>query len=134
MRFLFSKSYTYINMNLNTKNLSKRLGLILIYISLPLFLIFTNPQNLPISLLVIPYGLLFLIIYITSYTLLPKYFPKTFSATRTKKVIISGVLSFIPVLVFLLTSIGQFNFWDILLSLLILFLIAWYLLRVDFFK
>jgi len=134
VRFLFNGDYTYINMKTNNKTLSKRFGLFLIYISLPIFLIFTNPQNLPISLLIIPYGLLFVIIYVTSYLLLPKYFPKTFSETRTKKVIMSGVLSFIPVLVFLLTSIGQFNLWDIVLSLLILFLIAWYLLRVDFFK
>ena len=116
------------------KKIEKKFVIALLYLSLPIFLISTNPQHLPIVLLTVPYILLFLILYVTAYLAAPKYFKKSLSGSRTKQVIISGLFGVIPVLLIWLVSIRQFNVWDILLTLVILILVSWYLLRADFFK
>jgi hypothetical protein len=120
-------------MKTGAKKLLNRTLLVLLYLSLPILLLSTNPQHLPIAFLVLPYLLLFLIIYVTTQLIIGKRFGNSRVASNTKRVIISGLFATIPVILVLLASIRQFTVWDILLSIAIMFFIAWYLIKVEFF-
>jgi hypothetical protein len=107
---------------------------IALYASLPLFLFFTNPQNLPLPLLIVPIVLLFLIFYVTIYYLILKGFNKSRIISKTRLFIITAIVAMVPVLLIVLASIRQFTLRDIILSTVIVICISWYLLKVDFLK
>jgi 4-amino-4-deoxy-L-arabinose transferase-like glycosyltransferase len=106
--------------------------LILLYLSLPLFIFFTNPQNLPIPLLIMPVALLFAIIFVTVHLIITRKIKRSQVMSRTRLLIISGVIAIVPVILIVLASIGQFTLRDIILASVIVIIIAWYLLKVDF--
>lgn len=108
--------------------------LVALYLSLPAVLIFTNPQNMPLPLLILPIILLFLIIYFSVYAYLIKKVKRAKEISKTRLVVISGVAALMPVLLIVLASIRQFTFRDILLSVALVVCVSWYLLKVDFLK
>jgi hypothetical protein len=120
--------------SLNSGKLRKTLLLIVLYMSLPLFLFLTNPQSLPLPLLILPIFLLFLITYTTIYLILVNKLRKSKRILRTRLIIISAVVAIVPVLLIVLASIQQFTLRDIILSTVIVICISWYLLKVDFLK
>jgi hypothetical protein len=113
-------------------NISKnKLILAVLYISLPLLLIFTNPNNLPLPLLILPAVDLFLIIYLSVYILISKI-KKPHPVSRTRTVIISGMCALVPVVLLALSSTQEFTAKDIILVTILVIAISWYLIRVDF--
>ena len=122
-----------LSKTLNKKNL-RNICLALLYLSLPLFLLLTNPQNLPLPLLIMPVVLLFVIIYTTVYLAIFKKYKRLNKLSKTRIYVISGISALIPVLLIVLASIGQFTLRDIVLALVIVVCISWYLLKVDFLK
>lgn len=121
-------------MSRNYRKIRNRTLLILLYLSLPAALFFTNPQKLPISLLILPIVLLFLIIYAIVYLLITKKLKRAKTISKTRIIVISGVCALMPVLLLVLASIRQFTFRDILLAIALLVCVSWYLLKVDFLK
>lgn len=119
---------------LGFKKIIRILLIIAFYLSLPLFILFTNPQNLALPLLVLPVLLLFLIIYVTVYLLFFKKLKRSKRLSKTRIYIISGIVALVPVLLIVLASIGQFTIRDIILATVIVVCISWYLLKVDFLK
>jgi 4-amino-4-deoxy-L-arabinose transferase-like glycosyltransferase len=117
-----------------TKKTLRIITLIVLYLSLPLFIFFTNPQNLPLPLLVLPIALLFLIIFTTVYLLIVKNIPSSKRISKTRLYIISAIVAIVPVMLIVLASIGQFTLRDIILSAVIVICMAWYLIKVDFLK
>ena len=108
--------------------------LVALYLSLPAVLFFTNPQNMPLPLLILPIIILFLIIYFSVYAYLIKKVKRAKLISKTRLIVISGVAALMPVLLIVLASIRQFTFRDILLSVALVVCVSWYLLKVDFLK
>lgn len=108
--------------------------LVLLYLSLPLVIFLTNPNKLPLPLLILPVLLLFFIIYTTIYIILTKRFNKSRLISKTRMIVISGIAAIMPVLLLVLASIRQFTFRDIVLALALVICVSWYLLKVDFLK
>lgn len=133
MRFFLLWDSILIFMTHKFKKIPKTALLIVLYLSLPIFLFSTNPQHLPIVFLIVPYLLLFLIIYVSIYYLLGGYFRHNSSESKARQVIIAGIGSAVPVVLILLASIRQFTIWDIVLSIAIVLFISWYLLKANFF-
>ncbi len=119
---------------LGFKKFTKILLITGLYLSLPLFIFFTNPDSLPIPFLILPVVLLFLIIFASVYFLITKKISRSKRISKTRIYIISGVVALIPVLIIVLASINQFTLRDIMLSSVIVVCISWYLLKVDFLK
>ena len=114
--------------------LVKVILLIILYLSLPLILMFTNPNNLPLPLLVLPVVLLFLIIFVTVYFFVISKMKASKRISKTRNLVITAIVAIVPVLLIVLASIRQFTLRDIILSVFIVVCISWYLLKVDFLK
>src|ERR1700689_5356688 len=120
--------------NSKLKSIIRVIALLFLYLSLPLFLFFTNPQSLPLPLLIVPIILLFIIIYVTIYFFILKKLLKNRKISKTRLFIVTAIIALVPVLLIVLASIKQFTLRDIILSTAIVIFISWYLLKVDFLK
>ena len=101
-----------------------------LYIIGPLFFMLTDPNNLPLPLLILPFIWLFAAIYVSVYLALKL---KT-SATRKQSQIISSLSASLVVLLCVFQSIHQLSIRDVAISLAIIGVAALYLLRADFIK
>lgn len=119
---------------LGPKKITKIILLVVLYMSLPLFIFSTNPQNLSIPFLILPVVLLFIIIYVSVYIGILKKIARARRISRTRMYVISGIIALVPVLIIVLASINQFTLRDIILSSVIVIFVSWYLLKVDFLK
>lgn len=115
----------------NTKQkLSKYMAIAGLYVSGPLFFALTNPENLPLPLLVLPFMWLFAVLFLSSWFILSRR-----KFIRKKQVVlVSGVVACIPVLLAVFQSIHQLSIRDVLLSVGLVVLAALYMLRADFIK
>ncbi len=104
--------------------------LTLLYVSGPVFFLLTDPHNLPLPLLVLPFLWLFTVIFVTAHKILG--LRKDISGR--KLVIVAGVIATIPVLLALFQSIHQLSLKDVLISTGIVLFAAWYLMRADFIR
>lgn len=110
---------------------SKKYGLLgLLYISGPLFVVTTNPHNLPLPLLVLPFLWLFTVLFVTTSLLIKR----RQNISKRQMVITAGVIASIPVLLAIFQSIHQLSLKDVLLSTSLVLLAAWYVLRADFIR
>jgi hypothetical protein len=112
------------------QNIRRLLPLVLLYIAGPAFLLTTNPHSLPLPLLVLPFLWLFSVLFVTTTLLLKR----RQNVARRKIVIIAGVVASIPVLLAIFQSIHQLSIKDVLLSVGLVLLAAWYVLRADFIR
>jgi hypothetical protein len=101
-----------------------------LYISGPLFIVTTDPRDLPLPLLVLPFMWLFTTLFVTTWTV----FKRRQNISKRQVVIISGVIASIPVLLAIFQSIHQLSIKDVLLSTGLVLLAAWYVLRADFIR
>jgi hypothetical protein len=113
------------------KQVQKVITLLLVWISLPVFLLVTNPETLPLPLLIIPFVLLFAVLYISAKTII-KTFLKDVPAKRRQTMAV--VFALLPTLLILLASIRQLTVRDIAIIFGLLILLMFYLRRVDFLK
>lgn len=109
------------------KNRTKFMFITLLYISLPLFIVSTNPNNLNLALLILPFTLLFLIIYITSQKLISITTHYSNKQIRTSSIVLSLILTMMAVL----QSLHQLTVRDFLLSTTTALLLSWYFLRIN---
>lgn len=104
--------------------------LFVLYIAGPLFILLTNPHNLPLPLIILPFLWLFTVLFVTSSLILKS----RKGITKRKIVIVAGVIASLPVLLAIFQSIHQLSIKDVLLSLGLVLLAAWYVLRADFIR
>lgn len=97
----------------------------LLYLSLPLFIILTNPRELPLLMLWVPFLLLFAILFVTTRKLMSR------RLAGKKLITVSVTVAIIPVLLVILASIGQLTARDILISFALVLGTIWYLNRLD---
>ncbi len=100
-----------------------------LYLSLPILLITTNPNRLPLPLIILPLLLLFLIIYDLSLKIVRRMQP---ALEKKKRVAASVLIATLPTLLVIFQSIQQLSIWDILLTVGLLAGFSLYLSKADF--
>ena len=114
---------------MSSKKIKQTVLIGLLVLSLPLFLLTTNPNTLPLPLLVVPILITFLIIYFGILFIvgrLKKDYSK--SAKRT----ISALLALFPTLLVVLQSLRQLTLIDLVIIFLIFLPLSWYLMKIDY--
>ncbi len=97
-------------------------------IALLLFLAFTDPQELSLPLLLVPFLLLFTVFFVIIHLLSRRMF----QLKRINSTVTAFFLALFPVILLLLSSVGQISFADVAVVLLLFFGILFYLRRADF--
>ncbi len=108
----------------------KPLLLLGLFMAGPLFMAFTNPESLPLPLLVLPFMWLFSCLFITVWLVLSKK-P---TIQRKQIAIVSGLVATIPVLLIVFQSIHLLSIRDVVISVGLALLASGYVLRADFIK
>lgn len=102
-----------------------------LYASLPLFLLSTNPEKLPLPLIIMPFILLFIILFFSAIKLFKMY---ASSFETSKRYILAGFLAGFPVLIMVFQSLHQLSWKDALIIGGLLIGSMWYLKRLDLYK
>lgn len=119
--------YTF---TMQAKTVKRYLSVGALFIAGPLFFMTTNPESLPLPLLVLPFIWLFAILFTSAWLLLST----KESIQRKKAVMIAGSVATIPVLLAVFQSLHQLSVRDVLLSVGLVLLAAVYMWRADFIK
>jgi hypothetical protein len=112
------------------KNTSRLIITLLLLLSLVCFFMFVNPGRLPIVMTLVPFIVLFALIYSISQILLEIIF----NLSNQKRRLVSLVLSIMPVLLLILQSISQLSIRDVWLCLAITIILIWYGLKFNSVK
>ena len=112
-------------------NRTKRLLLltILLYAAIPALLLLTSPDNLPLPLLVLPFLLLFIALYMTSQLITGKFFSHLKTGVRRGLAI---SLAALPTLLLVLQSVGQLTIRDSLITVGLVVILIVYFKKTDF--
>jgi Na+/melibiose symporter-like transporter len=96
--------------------------------------LFTDPQNTPAIILILPFILIFIIIYQMSAILL-KYYVRSLSGNKNKKrSFFSVIIALVPVSILVLQSIGQLTTRDIITLAVLALLTCFYITRFSFLQ
>lgn len=96
-----------------------------LYIIGVLFLVFTNPQNLPLPLLILPFVYAFVTLFL-SIRLIVQVFTDSKSLGNS----VGMTITIFVILTLVLASIRQLSARDLLISLAITVLLSWYLVKI----
>ena len=107
--------------------------LLALYASLPLFLMSTNPERLPLPLLLVPFLLLFLVIFLT-VLLIGKRTPILKGMQRRRQYAVAALIAAIPMLLAVFQSLHQLNGRDILIAIGLAAAVSFYIARADFLR
>lgn len=111
----------------------RKIGLALLPgILLLVFLFTTNPQELPLVLLLVPFLLLLLSIFSAAYFSFALLSFK--SLARRRRLVLSFCLALLPTALLLLQSINQLTARDSLLFSVFIFILVLYVARVNVLK
>ncbi len=104
---------------------------IILLLSLLVFLALTQPEELPLLLLLVPFVLVYLLFYQLTFMLVSK-----FNRRKSRNFIIgsSACLAALPTVVLLLSSLDQLSVVDLIVMLLLIIGVFLYIQYVDFFK
>ena len=114
---------------MQNKSLKFPVKIALVYLAIPVFMMATNPDSLPLPLLTIPFLLVFVALYLTVGRLLRRYFYNL----RDKP--LKGVavaLAGLPVLLIILQSVGQLSIRDLLIIVGLILGLVFYFRKADF--
>ncbi len=110
------------------KKIQKLVALAVVYASLPLLLLLTDPQKLPLIALVLPVVLIFVICFVTVLLIVRLVRPST---GATKQRVIAFLSALLPTLIIVLQSIQQLSTKDVLIVLSLWLVFVWYMQKVD---
>lgn len=113
------------------KQVQKLIIILAIWISLPVFLLITNPETLPLPLLLVPFLLLAISLYKTAELGYGVMF-KRLSKYRIR--VLAAISAALPTLVIILASIGQLTIRDLAIIGGLLAFLTFYLRRIDFIR
>jgi hypothetical protein len=100
------------------------LTLLLLYIGGLLFFMNTNPERLPLLLLIVPFIYIFAVLYLTIL------FVCRLLAVKSAA-FVSLVISIFGVLLFVLGSLHQLTLRDLIISVALTCLLTWYVIRLN---
>lgn len=110
------------------KQLIKKVGVpVGLFVFLILFLLVTSPDHLPLPLLIVPFGIIFYLLFFIF-----KELGATGGAQRRQRLIRAAVLAAIPVLLLVLQTIHQLTIKDILITIGLVLLATYYVNKADF--
>ena len=95
---------------------------------LVLFLSLTDPGKLPLPLLIVPFLVLFCLVYVVT----KGYILLHFRTTRKRKVIAAGVVAMVPTLLLMFQSIHQLNLRDVVVIVALACVTGFYVAKADF--
>jgi len=90
-----------------------------------LLLFSTNPQRMPLPVLILPFILIFVLLWLPLRIILRYFYPQT---ANKKLSIFAALLAVFPVVCLLLQSVGQFSSRDFI-TLAALFAVLWFYLN-----
>lgn len=96
-----------------------------LYIIGLLGLLFTNPQNLPLPLLIAPFVYAFITLFLSVRLVV-----SVFSGSKSLGASVGLIVSIFVVLCLILASIRQLSARDLLISLTITVILSWYLVKI----
>ena len=107
-------------------NHKKQLYAVIGIILLCCILLFTtNPQKMPLPVLILPFILIFALLWLVLRMILRYFYPET---PKRKLSFFAALLSAFPVVCLLLQSVGQFSSRDFI-TLAALFVVLWFYLN-----
>jgi uncharacterized membrane protein YccC len=119
---------------MRTPKLTKKSFLtILLYVGFIVFLFTTNPNKLPIGLLLLPIAWLFLCLFVAARFLFSRLL-KNSKLSRSRRNTLALLAAGLPSLLLLLKSIDQLTARDSLLLLLLIGFALFYASRINFAK
>jgi hypothetical protein len=116
------------------KTIKKFTGPIAVTIVLLIILLSTNPQKLPAILLIVPFVLLFIIIYRISSIFLKYYFTVLSGKKNNKRSFFSGIIALVPVTILILQSIGQLTTRDVITLVILAGVGGFYVTKFSFLQ
>ncbi len=106
-------------------NRKQLITLLALYIIGAVFLVLTNPQKLPLPLLILPFLYAFIVLFLTIRTGI-----NFFSGNKNLGTSVSLVITIFIVVSLILASIRQLSARDLLISFAITVLLGWYLVKI----
>jgi len=119
-----------MKLTMSLERIKKYTGYVVLYLSGPVFIALTNPDTLPLPLLVLPFLWLFVVLFVT----VRLYLGRLTRVNARQTALIAGFTATLPVLLVVFQSIHQLSIRDVLLSLGLVVVAAIYMLRADFIK
>lgn len=92
------------------------------YFLAAIFFVSVNPEKLPLIFILVPFLIIFGLLYATIYLILDTFFNISVHQRR----IVALVLSIMPVLLLVIQSITQLTVRDVLLCIAITVIVIWY--------
>lgn len=92
-----------------------------------IFFSVVDPGQLPVAAILLPFLLIFCILYLGVRLILSNFFRLSAASERT----ISFALSTLPVLLLVIQSITQLTIRDVLITIGILVIIIWYTIKIN---
>lgn len=112
-------------------NYRRLVNIILLYVVGIAFLVLTNPNSLPLIVLMVPLVVFFLALMFTAKALMDYFSKEDNNATsRRKRLALSAIFAGFPMACFLLLSVGQFSGWDFIVLLILFSLLVFYINRM----
>lgn len=99
------------------------------FILLGLWLSLTNPQNMPVVFLMVPFALLFAGLWLSVTVIITKFFPKM---ERSRRIATATCISGVPVFLLLLGSVNQLTWRDVILVFVFVGFLYFYSGRLHF--
>ncbi len=118
-------------MEIMLKQVQKLISVIVVWITLPIFLLSTNPETLALPLLIAPFIILLVGLYLSASLFLGAFFHEL---PLSRRKTMAGIFASLPTLLLLLASIRQLTIRDMAIVIGLLGLLMFYLKRLDFIK
>lgn len=118
-------------MHVTKPQVLRGLSIVLIITSGPIFMMSTNPENLRLVFIMVPFLWLFAAIFAVAWLVAGR---SAFLAVRQRRAMTAGSVAALPTLLLVLASIHQLMWRDVLLVVGIVGLSVFYMSRADFIK
>lgn len=118
-------------MRTKKQKMAKIAALAVFYSSGPLFLALTDPQQLPLPIILLPFVWLFLAIFVGVNGLVKM---RVSGLVPKRRIVVAGVCATLPVLLVVFESIHQLTIKDVLIVFALVATMSFYVLRADFIK
>lgn len=106
---------------------------ITLYASLPLFLLSTNPEKLPLPLIIVPFVMLFAVLFFSAVKIIKTLVNYEYTEIH-KQYMVAAFLAGFPVLILIFQSLHQLSWRDALIIGGLLIGSVWYLKKLDLYK
>jgi hypothetical protein len=114
-----------INMKAAAHYLIKHWPILCSYLAGFLILFLTDPKNLPLVLLLLPFALFFIAFMLSAKAIINYFGSKNSKTTRRKHNLFAAIIAAFPILLLLLQSTGRLSLADFIL-IIVLFAVLWF--------